>query len=343
MWLNSFRNEIETKVLRFLWRQWAELGVSASGVNLEFERDHWTIDPEALLLFSSVLARHDARLFDEIMDWLGANAAFMNIPRLKSVARSSALGDDRVIAAMADVVGQHHSRLNWRFTVSNIPGERSPLFFAAGGEPMPSYGKPDETFLRFGFTRGRVELRGRSGLFNQNMPECALLRLRALFGVSARAEIILYLLTHETGYPTGIARETGFSQKNIHDTMVDLSSSGFIFAKQVEGRKRSYFMRKNPPPPFLHAPDQPPEWVTWPPLFKALQSLLAQLRATEEKQMSENLLASELRRITDEIRPFVEKAGFVDILHDARGSSSKDYMTTFKQNMARLMKSIRSE
>ena len=80
MSLNEFNLNLRKYLVHFLWRQWAQLGVAYASVEKE---DWWIIDPEALWLFSATFARYDARLFDEILDWILKNAAFINIPRLK--------------------------------------------------------------------------------------------------------------------------------------------------------------------------------------------------------------------------------------------------------------------
>lgn len=51
----------------------------------------WAADPEALLLFTLQIARDDARLFDEVLDWLAVNAGVMSVRRL----RNFYLGDSR--------------------------------------------------------------------------------------------------------------------------------------------------------------------------------------------------------------------------------------------------------
>jgi hypothetical protein len=82
------------------------------------------------------------------------------------------------------------------------------------------FGKTNEIFADYGFSRGKLKPR------NQITPlkyskNALILKLRGLFGVNARAEIMAHLLTHETAHPSLIARDTYFSQKTIQDAMVD--------------------------------------------------------------------------------------------------------------------------
>lgn len=326
MSLNEFNSNLKKYLVHFLWRQWAQLGLAAASVE---KKDGWIIDPEALWLFSATFARYDARLFDEILDWISKNAAFINIPRLKSLARRFGLDEMNVVSAMAAVVSQKKSRLNWRFSKPEKKGNATPLFLDVSDKPLPDFGSHDATFLRFGFKRGKVELRGLSRQFNTAMPVCALLRLRALFGITARAETVLYLLTHDMAHPSHIARETGFSQKNVQDTLVDMSGSGLVHPAKLEGRMKMYYMKKEHRAPFLYQPENPPRWITWPPVFSGLQILSKGVSKISFQPISELLKAAELRRLFGEVQLKFEQAGFTGLLTPNRDSSVAETMASF--------------
>jgi hypothetical protein len=326
MSLNEFNANLKKYLVHFLWRQWAQLGLAAASVE---KKDGWIIDPEALWLFSATFARYDARLFDEILDWISKNAAFINIPRLKSLARRFGFDEMNVVAAMAAEVSQKKSRLNWRFSKTEKKGDATPLFLDMSEEPLPDFGPCDDTFLQFGFKRGKVELRGLSRQFNAVMPECALLRLRALFGITARAETVLYLLTHDMAHPSHIARETGFSQKNVQDTLVDMSASGLVHPAKLKGRMKMYFMKKEHRAPFLYQSESSPQWITWSPVFRGLQILSKGVSKISSQPMSELLKAAELRRLFGEVQSKFEQAGFAGLLTPDRGSSDSEAMASF--------------
>ena len=61
--LTDFRAEFRSRILDLLWVQWATLGVTGQGRPWE----HSVLDPEALLLVSCTIARHEPRLFDEAL------------------------------------------------------------------------------------------------------------------------------------------------------------------------------------------------------------------------------------------------------------------------------------
>lgn len=332
--LNEFNINLRKYIVHFLWRQWAQLGLASARVE---NQDDWIIDPEALWLFSATFARYDARLFDEILDWILKNAAFINIPRLKSLAKRFGFNGMNVVAAMAAVVCQKNSRLNWRFSIAEETGEETPLFLGMSGEPLPDFGGNDDTFFGFGLKRGKVELRGFSRRFNAVMPECALLRLRALFGITARAEIVLYLLTHKMAHPSHIARETGFSQKNVQDTLVDMTASGLVYTARLEGRMKMYFIKKEHRTPFLYRSENPPQWITWPPVFRGLQTLEKGVSKILSQPMSDLLKNAELRRLFGKVQSDFEQAGFAGFIALERGPMDDSAMATFLSRLMELL------
>jgi len=334
---NDFSLEIQTRLLHFLWRQWGQLGVASANVP---KRDGWAIDPEALWLFSSSLARYDARLFDEIIDWLVINSAFINMPRLKSIQRKQQLGDLNVVAAMADTVSRHNSRLNWRFDSHAWGNRKQQSLFLSDGLANMDFGPRDEIFIKYQLVRGKLELRRLSRAFNRVMPECILLRLRSIFGVSARAEIVLYLLTHDIGHPSQIAKETSFSQKNIQDTLVDMSASGVIQSGPLEGRRKSYYLVNKFDTLLLPSSIDPPLWITWAPLFTALDHIRKRVYEITQQNISATLLSSEFRQLAIDAQHNFQLAGFASAISDHRPYTGTAYLDVFINDIDALLKRL---
>jgi len=67
--------------------------------------------------------------------------------------------------------------------------------------------------------------------------EAFLLRMRLVFGVSARAEVITWLLTHEGGHAAGIARETGWFSKSVQAILNGLEQAGMLVSR-VDGKRK---------------------------------------------------------------------------------------------------------
>src|SRR5215469_7067662 len=82
MRISEIRDGLSRGLLDFAWRQWAQIGVSATAGGA----DQWAIDPEALILFTIGIARRDPRLFDEMLDWMAFNHQLLSTQRLRNLA-----------------------------------------------------------------------------------------------------------------------------------------------------------------------------------------------------------------------------------------------------------------
>src|ERR1700724_2889126 len=83
MLISEIRNKVSQGLLDFAWRQWAQVGVSATVEG----SDRWAVDPEALILFTIGIARRDPPLFDEMLDWMAFNHELLSTQRLRNLAR----------------------------------------------------------------------------------------------------------------------------------------------------------------------------------------------------------------------------------------------------------------
>ncbi len=132
-------------------------------------------------------------------------------------------------------------------------------------------------------------------------------KLRALFGVQARCEILHWLLTHDSGHSAEIARATYYFPRTVELTLREIEASGLVKSSR---RGRSVAYRLNAPDwQFLvtwSAPHGFPRWIDWPRFFH-IHGELIQTGATPE--MSPLLLASELRRVVEKLAPEIELAG----------------------------------
>lgn len=92
---------------------------------------------------------------------------------------------------------------------------------------------------------------------------------------------------------------------------------------------KMYFMKKDHKTPFLYRPESPPQWTTWPPVFRGLQILSKGVSKISSQQMSELLKTAELRRLFGEVQSKFEQAGLVGLLTPNRGSSDATVMASF--------------
>lgn len=244
MSLTSSRDSLGHAILGLLWAQWTELGVAGTKGTARS-----LIDPEALLVAMTVFGRYDVRLFDAVLDWLASNSAVLDVTRLRRVGSGTAYADERLLAALVDFMRVESSQGKWSGVAGTLEaGEgRAPyaseaLFVTLEGEPLPSFGSADEFFGSHGFERSRRVPRSTSAAPDLRHPSSARLRLRALVGQGVRAEVLLYLATHDHAHGRLISQRTAYSQRQVAEYLSALGESGYA-ESWGEGRTVQYRLR----------------------------------------------------------------------------------------------------
>jgi hypothetical protein len=262
----SSNTQIITALLDWLWRSWISLGVSGHGPAARADR---VIDPEALILASTLWTRYDARLFDEMLDWLCLHGGIIHLQRLRNLHRTG-LGDSQVLSAIAGVVVERSQHSKWKALVSK-PVSTEPLMplFLSLEEKTTAWGQPDPLFAAHGYHRGRMELRQLSQPPDPRLAPNLWLKLRSLFGTSARAEILLQLLTAGPATAGEIARRSGFTARSVLLPLREMALSGHLHEPPRPARIRP--QRGQPAPARTRGPSlayalRPEEWSflrTW--------------------------------------------------------------------------------
>jgi hypothetical protein len=235
LWLS-----VKESSLDLVWRQWSAAGVAGTQTD-----QRAVIDPEALLLASLSLGRHDARLFDEVLDWVVRNAQLLDIARLRRLIRGAVPVDRALLKAATDLALEHTGKVGLTRLAGDLADEApSPrddletLFFSAGNTLMGSVGR-DAQFARAGFLRPVVHLRGLSRGPHYDDPACLRFRVRALIGQGPRAETFVYLLTHDWAHGRLIAERTGYGQAPVAAYLWSLEATGFA-QRRNEGNRVLY-------------------------------------------------------------------------------------------------------
>lgn len=338
--LYNFRESLLQRLLDFLWRQWSALGVAGHARS----DDPWMIDPEALLLFSTHIARHDSRLFDEILDWLHTNGSWINLQRLGTLHKEERLGDSAILAAIADLLSRESAHLKWKLLMRRVEKPDSPtaelvhrLF-----PSIPILKEPDPVFLKHGLERGSIELRGMSQSPRPDQPATFLFKLRALFGMQARAEVMAWLLANEQGHPAEIARQTGYFRGSIQNVLNDLTVSGHIGSIRI-GREKTFSILRHDEWRFLLTwPNATsfPQWINWAPLFHAIQTFLDTLGKSGLDEKSENFQAIQLREALDQATPALARAGFAQNFQTSRELRGAEFLQSILADIESLTMEI---
>lgn len=131
--LKQFRDQYRETLLSFLWREWTALGVAGTGTT----PPRHVSDPEALLLFTCTLGRHDQRLFDEVMDWLLKNGRFINIQRLRNILAKEDFHGGAVLSAVADWLTTQGTFSKWKL-LAKRPVTNTPRALVPKKSPKPT-------------------------------------------------------------------------------------------------------------------------------------------------------------------------------------------------------------
>lgn len=329
------RDKLLSRLLDFLWHQWSTVGVSGQRGG----EDDRIVDPEALLLATTRFGRHDPRLLDEAIDWLGSNGERINLQRLRRLNDEWPVAEPRVLGAIAAILSKQSVMRKWSTVAGLMPEgtEPEPLFIRADGYAVPVLHAPDPDFLRHGLLRDAIEPRGMSRPPDPGRAANLLCCLRALFGVNARAEIIAWLLTHESGHPAAIARDTGYFSKSIQHTLNEMEGSGHIRSRR-DGREKIFWLKPGDWNFLItwSVPSGFPHWVDWMPIFSAATTFLTALGEPRFDDHPEQVKSIQLRHALDAAMPALSRAGLAESLASSRTLTGSRFLAAIEEDLEKL-------
>jgi hypothetical protein len=318
----TLRAEVTAALLELAWEQWSQLGLSAAP---PVQREERAADPEALLLFTLHIGRHDPRLFDEVLGWLALNTPLISTQRLRNLCTDAT---DRALADAA---------LDWAAGVRRRqpPAAARPRPPIDHLEPMfhklPVFGDAlDPAFARHGFARPPLTPSGKSQPPRLSAPIAFAFRLRRLLGVGIRAEAVRILLTIRAPRLSSgvISANAGFAQRNVREGLAQLHEAGVIDVVRVAD-DRHYSIHWDDWATLLRLPAAPdlPFHYDWIPAYRALTQILRWLQQPELDELSPYLLASQARTLLDDIARDLSYAGIPAAPHSAHGTDHFEQLT----------------
>ncbi|MEK6719451.1 MAG: helix-turn-helix domain-containing protein [Chloroflexota bacterium] len=283
-------SSLQSALLDRAWIQWIALGVDAVG-----ERDDAVVDPEALIALTAELGDADARLRDVSTDWCVAYGRYVNGSRLKQVVRE--------LRTPAEAIGEYVA------TVAASGGPAWPM----ATEPRPEYATRGKA--RLDSARSRPRLR---------------IRLRAAFGVNARADVLAALLAvPKIGLSVAdLARRTRFTKPNVAFAVDALVLAGLLEARAVGNERRVTLTQNGKILPGLAPPVVQPDWVT------RFGVALEVLRFEDRNGMSTSVRAIEARRVVESLRERITSEGLPQPNLDALGD---DFAPAFDRWVVQLV------
>lgn len=311
MQISDLRAAVNQGLLDFAWRQWSQMGVSASLIG----DDRWAADPEALILFTLGIARRDPRLFDEILDWVALNHKALSMQRLRNLTARFPVDASLVAAVLtwarepapSDILVSHErvSEVQAQ-TGKTAKKAKQPVFRP---DVLGFVAKADPVFAEHGFIRPVVVRSGKSREPDPVRPVNFAFRLRHLFGPGSRSEVMRMLLTYRDG-PLDAARiadEAAFAKRNASEALASVAASGAISATW-SGNERHFRARREPWAALLGLDDMP-VFMSWVHLLPAALEISAWLDEKADAGESAYLLASHARALMDRVGRDLQTAG----------------------------------
>lgn len=333
-------SQLNQRMVDLLWHQWSSIGV-AGYVRPDDQR---IIDPEALILATTRYGRYDSRLMDESMDWLMKFGNRISVQRLQGLHKNwPGVANVRVLAAIAELLSGNVAHRKWRtLIVEPDPSSKpEPFFTSVEGKPATTPKKTDPIFAKHGLLRGAFEFRDMSQSSDYERPQNLIFTLRALLGVNARAEIMGWLLTHESGHPAAIARSTGYFSKSIQQILNEMTESGQVSSMRI-GREKHFSIPHRQRWQALLCPaadntDSLPEWIDWMPLFSVVARFAETIGKPGFDEASEHFQAANLRDALYDCAPALAQAGRVHSIEAKPGLRGRSLVDAFMTDLEKIL------
>jgi hypothetical protein len=272
--------EVDRLALDLAWSLWAELGVD--GV---VRRHDWqAIDLEPLIIFTSKLGDGDHRLRASAIDWCITNARFASAFRLRNLADQASPATRAAFGRYAATV-RAHTKAPW-------PGQ---------GDPLTLF-HPERI--------GSPDLR---------RPSLVQLRLRALVGVSARAEVLKLMLAdpERPQAASTLAEDAAYGKGSVAQALEMLTMAGIV---QVQPHANRLLYRLSRPGELAQAllwlPSVFPDWS---PIFRIVEALADHAHSTSGPPASRT---AGIVKLLERIDHDLHRLGIADQLPRAVGPAS---------------------
>lgn len=309
--VHRIRAGAENTLIEAAWAQWTALTAAAIPAGRRFV---WTIvDPEALVLASLAVGHRERRLDDMVASLAADTAHLMSMHRMRSLASRFPLAVQGRLGTFAEPAIAGGDR-RWKRLAVAAPAEE----YAPRSKPL-----------------GDLRLLEGPALT---------LRLRAGFGVNAKADLLSLLLglAGTAADLKVIAAATAYTERALRTATDEMSLAGFIH--EIEGRPSSYYTEPGAWGQVLQTyrtngevlqmePAFPP-WRFWPAVFVFLAQVIEWADASESEDWSAYVASSRARDILADHQPRLRQAQVgLPSLGPARGA---EFLQDFERVVRRI-------
>lgn len=254
--------------LDLAWSLWAECGISTWARR---HHEDWSVELEPLLVLTALLRRHDPRLMREAVDWCVQNERFISLKQFRHVVTAERWPFKGDIAVFGATVGSHAGK-KWPGVTVEAPVA--------------------------------VSLSGKSGIPDLRRPALFQLKLRAVFGVSTRAEIIRVMLTRPGEWSARqIADRVAYTRRQIDLDLAMLTAGGLVY--RARSSSPATYTVSNPAAVVALTGPVPTHAPAWAPALRVVTGLLDAFEGLGYLAAP----GAELRRRVRWLEPAIERAG----------------------------------
>jgi hypothetical protein len=268
--MTRLAHEVDGLALDLAWSLWSELGVD--GVR---RRHDWqAIDLEPLIIFTSFVGNSDRRLRASSIDWCIANARLASAFRLRNLAGQAG-------PTMSDAFGRYAATVKAHAKVA----------WPAHGDPLALWTSEQI---------GTPDLR---------RPSLIQLRLRALVGVSARAEILkLMLADPDRGQSaTALSEVAGYGKGSVSQALDLLTTAGILYVRPTANRL--LYRLAHPVELAGVLQSLPAVFPDWWPIFKVTAAIAELAHASSTGAVGP---AGQVQKMLERIDPELKRLGIAE-------------------------------
>ncbi len=201
-----FSRTIDQNLAELAWSLWTELGVSG---NIQNHHD-CLIDLEMLIVLTALIADADPRLRDEALDWCCKHHHFVSISRLKAILKTQP--------------ATHKPYSIFAATLNSISDAKWPILLTSQSL--------------------QLKLSGKSMPPRLESPSLLNLRMRAVFGVGTRADLITFFLTQKNkDFTVSDLTEIGYAKSNLVAALDSFVQSGLFEVFSIRNIRKYRFVK----------------------------------------------------------------------------------------------------
>lgn len=182
---------VQKQAADLAWSLWTELGIAG----VVREHAHVAIDPEPLFVATPLLAAHDARLLEQVSRWSVLFGDWLAMSRVQALCKAAEpTVHDAFVSFAASIPGGGR----WTCEAPKMSKQKNP----------PQLKSMELPLLR---------------------PALVRLRLRAICGVGARADVVAELIGHARVWLRASDFEhLGYTKRNVARLLSELCDAGFL-------------------------------------------------------------------------------------------------------------------